>query len=494
MARPLPFNNNAEKTVLGAMMIDEVALATCVGDLGEADFFDADRKHKIIFQAITALVKKHIAVDVQTVADELLNTKELDNIGGVDYLMELTQNVVSLSNMDFYVRILKDHRILRELLITMDSVRKEYDEEEIDDITDFIARADSKIHEITQKRRISNFVKAEEIANIVEQELKIYSSQRKVTGIDTGYEKLNEITHGFQPGEMIILAARPSMGKTALALNIAMHAARRSDNDLPIAIFSLEMPANALVKRLISTDAGVSIDQIQTGTQFLAPRDKASVGQAIKNVGNANIYIDETAGIKLIDIIAKSRQLKGRLGKLGLIVVDYIGLITTGEKKIENRQVEVSNISRQLKELARELKVPILVVSQLSREVERRENRRPILSDLRESGSIEQDADVVLLLYRDDYYKDFGNTIKARSNIEKQKKEEIAKKQQTLLSQIGENVGLAELRIAKNRNGKTGVINLIFFASYGRFDTPDDDFEKKLRDIRKDEPLSEIED
>ncbi|HAV19696.1 MAG TPA: hypothetical protein DCX17_01555, partial [Firmicutes bacterium] len=158
MARPLPFNINAEKTVLGAMMIDEVALATCVGDLGEADFFDADRKHKIIFQAITALVKKHIAVDVQTVADELLNTKELDNIGGVDYLMELTQNVVSLSNMDFYVRILKDHRILRELLITMDSVRKEYDEEEIDDITDFIARADSKIHEITQKRRISNFV------------------------------------------------------------------------------------------------------------------------------------------------------------------------------------------------------------------------------------------------------------------------------------------------------------------------------------------------
>ena len=490
MARPLPYNVNAEKTVLGAMMIDEMALATCVGDLTEDDFFGADKRHKTIFAAIASIVKKHNPVDVQTVTDELLNAKELDNIGGVDYLMELTQNVVSLSNMDFYVRILKDHRVLRELLTTIDGVRKEYDEEEIDDINNFIGHAASKIHDVTQKRRISNFVSAQEVANVVEAELKIATSNNGITGIDCGYRKLNEFTHGFQRGEVIILAARPSMGKTALALNIAFMAARR--NRYAVAVFSLEMPSNILIKRLIATDSGVNLSQIQTGTQFLNSRERGLVGQAIKNVGNANLYIDDSAGIKLIDIIAKSRQLKGRLGELSLIVIDYIGLITTGEKRIESRQVEVSNISRQLKELARELKVPILVVSQLSRDVAKRENHRPNLADLRESGSIEQDADVVLLLHREAYYQNESKFQRGISSAEKQRKEDITKKEKELLGTMGKSVDLAELFVAKNRNGPTGAINLIFFASYGRFDSPDDDFEKKLREIRADYNVTDI--
>ncbi len=492
MARGLPFNINAEKTVLGAMLIDEMALATCVGDLIDADFYGAEKRHQIIYQAITGLVKKHIPVDVQTVTDELLNSKELDNVGGVDYLMELTQSVVSLSNMDFYIRILKDHRILRELLSAIDTVRKEYDEEEIDDITNFIARADSKIHDVTQKRRISNFVSAQEVANVVESELKIVAKPGGLTGLDVGYAKLNDFTHGFQKGEMIILAARPSVGKTAMALNIALHAARR--NNLPVAVFSLEMPANALIKRLIATDAGVNLDQILKGTQFLNAKEKAAVGQAIKNVGSANLYIDDTAGIKLIDIIAKSRQLKGRLGDLGLIVVDYIGLITTGEKKIENRQVEVSNISRQLKELARELKVPILVVSQLSREVDKRDNRRPMLSDLRESGSIEQDADVVLLMYRSKYYQGFGAPKRNAFGTDRKKGEDVSRKEEELLQGISEALDLVELRVAKNRNGRIGNINLLFFTSYGRFETPSEDFEKKLNEIRYEHNVSDIED
>ncbi len=492
MARPLPFNINAEKTVLGAMLIDEVALSICVAELTEADFYALNKRHQIIFNAMTGLVKKYIPVDVQTVTDELLNAKELDNIGGVDYLMELTQSVVSLSNMDFYVVILKDHRILRELITSIDTIRKEYDEEEIDDITNFITRADARIHEVTQKRRISNFQSAQEIAGRVEAELKIVAKPGGLTGIDTGYRKLNEFTHGFQKGEMVILAARPSVGKTAMALNIALNASRH--NNLPVAIFSLEMPATALIKRLIATDSGVDLDQIIQGTQYLNSQAKAAIHQAVRNVGSANLYIDDSAGIKLIDIIAKSRQLKGRIGDLGLIVVDYIGLITTGERKIENRQVEVSNISRQLKELARELKVPILVVSQLSREVDKRDNRRPMLSDLRESGSIEQDADVVLLMYRSKYYEGFNTTKRIGTTNDRQKIEEIAKKESSMLTEIDKALDLVELRVAKNRNGRIGTINLLFFTSYGRFETPSDDFEKKLREIRVDHNISDIED
>jgi len=485
MARPLPHNPNAEKTVLGAMLIDEVALVTCVSSLTENDFYGATKRHAIIFQAMNSLVKKHIPVDIQTVADELLNSKDLENAGGVDYLMELTQSVVSLSNMEFYIRILQDQRVLRELLSAIDGIRKDYDEEEIEDITGFIAQADAKIHEITQKRRISNFVSAQEVANQVELELKIVFRPGGLTGLDTGYNHLNDYTHGFQKGELVILAARPSVGKTALALNMALQASRR--NNAPIAIFSLEMPATALIKRLIATDSGVDLDYILKGTNFLKTAQKAALGQALKNVGSANLYIDDSAGIKLIDIIAKARLLKARLGDLGMIVVDYIGLVTTGDtKRFESRQVEVSYISRQLKELARELKVPVLAVSQLSRAVESREGHYPQLSDLRDSGSIEQDADVVLLIYRQAYYKDTGVVKPGR---EKDKNEETRLKQEELMKSVEGGADLVELNIAKNRNGKIGIINLLFFKSYGRFDTPSDEFEKRLREIRTERML-----
>jgi len=486
MARHLPFNINAEKTVLGAMMVDEAALATCVAGLVKEDFYGGNKRHQIIFDAIRALVNKHIPVDVQTVTDELLNAKDLENAGGVDYLMELTQSVVSLSNMEFYIRILTDNRVLRELLTAIDGIRKDYDEEDIEDITGFIAKADAQIHEVTQKRRISNFVKAQDVANQVEMELKIVSRPGGLTGLDTGYQRLNDYTHGFQKGEMVILAARPSVGKTALALNIALQAARRSE--LPIAVFSLEMPATTLIKRLIATDSGVDLDHILKGTQFLKTAQRAALGQALKNVGSANLYIDDSAGIKLIDIMAKAKLLKARLGDLGLVVVDYIGLITTGDKRFENRQAEVSYISRQLKELARELKVPILVVSQLSRAVETREGKYPQLSDLRDSGSIEQDADVVLLIYRQAYYSSTGGAAKG-ARVKDKRGDEEAAKQEELLKNLEGGANLVELSIAKNRNGKIGIINLLFFTSYGRFETPSDEFEKKLLEIRKERIL-----
>jgi len=306
------------------------------------------------------------------------------------------------------------------------------------------------------------------------------ASEDGVTGITTGYTRLNQLTHGFQRGDMIILAARPSVGKTALAINLAFNASRKTDR--AVAIFSLEMPAGALVKRLVATVACVNLDQISTG--HLSNKDKVAIAQALKEVGDTKMYIDDTPGIKLFDIIAKSRKLKSANPDLGLIVIDYIGLITTGNKRVESRQVEVSEISRELKELARELLVPVLVVCQLSREVDKREGKRPMLSDLRESGSIEQDADQVFLMFRKDYYEQMGQQVGAarRKSPEEEKREAEAKEAQRKLDEsIGvKDASLVELMIAKNRNGKTGVVPLLFFKGYGRFDNPTAEYETRL--------------
>jgi replicative DNA helicase len=252
------------------------------------------------------------------------------------------------------------------------------------------------------------------------------------------------------------------------------------------------MPSEQLVRRLIATDATVSLDNIQTGTRFLTAAQKATVGQSIKNIGNSKLFIDDTPGIKLIDILAKSRQLKAAHDDLGLIVVDYIGLITTGEKRIESRQVEVSNISRALKELARDLKLPVLVISQLSRQVDSRDDKRPYLSDLRESGAIEQDADLVFLMYRPGYYKNLGFS-KNVSQDEKKRFKEEREKVEALTKEIGEYAELVEVIVAKNRNGKTGIVPLLFFKNFGRFDNPSEDYESRLKLIRQEHGAPDIE-
>jgi replicative DNA helicase len=289
---------------------------------------------------------------------------------------------------------------------------------------------------------------------------------------------------------MTIIAARPSVGKTAFALNIAYNAVKL--NPISVAVFSLEMPSEQLIRRLIATDATVSLDNIQTGSRFLTAAQKATVGQSIKNIGNTKLFIDDTPGIKLIDILAKSRQLKAAHDDLGLIVIDYIGLITTGEKRIESRQVEVSNISRALKELARDLKLPVLVISQLSRQVDSRDDKRPYLSDLRESGAIEQDADLVFLMYRPGYYKNLGFSKNVGQDEKKRFKEE-REKVEALTKEIGEYAELVEVIIAKNRNGKTGIVPLLFFKNFGRFDNPSEDYESRLKMIRQEHGAPDIE-
>jgi len=494
MARSLPNNVNAEKAVLGAMLISPEALSDSLGSLTEEEFYFGNRPNQIVFRAIKNVQDRRIPVDVQTVTEELLNLKELDSIGGVNYLLELTQTAISFSNLEYYIKIIKDQAVLRNLLLTMTDIASKYNEEELDDPSDFVAIAEARIAKVAENRRISTFLSSKEIAKRVEEDMRTQakSAEDGVTGITTGYRKLNLLTHGFQRGEMIILAARPSVGKTALAINIAFNASRKADR--PVAIFSLEMPAEALIKRLVATVSCVNLDLIQTG--YLTGKDRLAIGEALKTVGDTKMYIDDTPGIKLLDIIAKARKLKTANPDLGLIVVDYIGLITTGNKKVESRQVEVSEISRELKELARELKVPILVVSQLSREVDKREGKRPMLSDLRESGSIEQDADQVMLMFRKDYYESTGAQMgsKRKSPEEEKKAAAAAFEERELNKKADADASLVEVIIAKNRNGKTGTVPLLFFKGYGRFDTPSEEYEAQLAKIRQSGGVQDIED
>jgi replicative DNA helicase len=490
MAKPLPHNVEAEKIVLGAMMTNTAALAQCINGVSVDHFFGTGSQHQLVYQAIRNLFDKHLPVDIQTVLEELGLMKESINAGGIDYLKELLDSVISLSNLDFYLVILQDNKVLRDYLSTIDTIRQNYESEEIDEITQFLSRSETALRKVAELRRIEKFKTALEISQRVEAELKIYQRADGLTGVDVGYKKLNDYTHGLQKGEMTIIAARPSVGKTAFALNLAYNAVKL--NPISVAIFSLEMPSEQLVRRLIATDATVSLDNIQTGTRFLTAAQKATVGQSIKNIGNSKLFIDDTPGIKLIDILAKSRQLKAAHDDLGLIVVDYIGLITTGEKRIESRQVEVSNISRALKELARDLKLPVLVISQLSRQVDSRDDKRPYLSDLRESGAIEQDADLVFLMYRPGYYKNLGFSKNVGQDEKKRFKEE-REKVEALTKEIGEYAELVEVIVAKNRNGKTGIVPLLFFKNFGRFDNPSEDYESRLKLIRQEHGAPDIE-
>lgn len=487
----LPNNIEAEKAVIGACLVSPENLPDIVGSIELIDIFDGNVKNKLVYKAILQLTDRHLPIDIQTVTEELINMKDYEGAGGAEYLLELSQSPISLSNISHYIKIIKDQSVLRKLLVTMKDVQNEYENEEIEDISDFVALAEKRISSVAEQRRISSFLSSKELAERVRKSIDLQTSvtnQEGVTGVNVGYTRLNQITHGFQKGDMIIMAARPSVGKTALALNIAFNAALKSD--IPVAFFSLEMPSDLLVKRLVANRSCVELDHIQTG--FLNRKERLGISDALDEIGKTKLFIDDTPGIKLLDILTKARKLKANHDDLGLIVIDYIGLITSGKQKIESRQQEVSEISRQLKDLARELMVPVLVLCQLSRDVEKRDNKRPMLSDLRESGSIEQDADIVFLLYREDYYTATGAITKNINNkhggqlTDDDKKVKSAEMQQRDLdkSMPGE-ASLVRVIIAKNRNGKIGEVPLLFSKAYGRFDSPSKEYEEALDKISK---------
>ena len=387
---------------------------------------------------MAALNDAGTAVDVTTVTSYLLDHGLLEKSGGVDYLLRLSESVPTVSHSDHYLKILHNKATLRKIIRETTRIAEEaYGD--VDDIDEFIDDTEKTILKVTQERSAGEFRDIRGVIRSVTDRLNLLQKiDGNISGVKSGFRDLDKITSGFQKGDLIILAARPAMGKTAFALNIAHNAAFKSEE--PVAIFSLEMPAEQLVQRIICSMGGIEGSSIRTGEILKTNANKYYA--AAERVSKCNMYIDDSPGIKINDIVAKSRKLKSEHG-LKLIVIDYLQLITSSSKNRENRQQEVSEISRTLKALARELEVPVISLSQLSRSVEQRPNKRPMMSDLRESGAIEQDADIVSFIYREDYYKD--------------------------PSEQTENSGLTEIIIAKHRNGATGEVNLAFEKNYSRF-------------------------
>ena len=435
-----PYSLSAEKAVLGSMMLSREALFNAVARLTDEDFFIND--HKVIFSVIKNVHKKGIDVDTVTVAEQFLLDGKINEVSNPEYIYELVEGVVSPSNIENYIRIIQDKTVLRQIVNFADSIASKWDKEEMEDIGDYVAKVEDDILKITRSRNVGEFKSVKEVLNVLKEKLFTNAKNKgELTGITSGFNDLDKLTHGFQSGDLIILAARPAMGKTALALNFAMNAAIKTKN--VVAIFSLEMPSEQLLQRMLGSRSNVNSAKIRSLN--LNDKEWTKIDVAVNELSKTRIFVDDTPGAKLADIQAKARKLKNTHDDLGLIIVDYLQLITTSSfNKNDNRQQEVSEISRGLKEMARELKVPVIALSQLSRSVEKREDKKPMLSDLRESGSIEQDADIVMFIYREDYYK--------------HEKEEESNQS-----------GIVELTISKHRNGPTGEVELIFLKEYGLF-------------------------
>ncbi|GAX05053.1 replicative DNA helicase [Secundilactobacillus pentosiphilus] len=441
-----PQNIEAEKAVLGAIFLNGDALVDAMEQLTADDFYR--RAHGLIFQTMVNLNDRDEAIDVVTVSDELKRQNQLEDIGGMPYIAELAAAVPTAANVGYYAKIVAQKAVLRRLIQTATKIVTDgYAEDApVDDLLD---QAEQSIMNVNESRNQAGFKAIKDVLNTTFEEIDRLSQKGDtVTGLSTGYPDLDKMTTGLHDDELMILAARPAVGKTAFALNIAQNVGTKTDK--AVAIFSLEMSAESLVNRMLCAEGSINANHLRTGQ--LEEGEWQNLIVAMGSLSKAKIFIDDTAGIKMSEIRAKCRRLaKEQNGKLGLVVVDYLQLVeSTGA---ENRQQEVSAISRQLKKLAKELHVPVIALSQLSRGVEQRQDKRPVLSDIRESGSIEQDADIVSFLYRDDYYEHDDDSDDSDDD-----------------SNNGEqDVGEVEVIIEKNRSGPRGTVKLLFVKSYNKF-------------------------
>lgn len=428
-----PHNIEAEQSVIGAVFLQPEAFVSASEILRHEDFYRA--AHQRIFAAMTHLADRGEPIDVVTVTTYLNDRKELEEAGGVSYLTQIAESVPTAANIEYYARIVEEKALLRRLIrAATDIVTAGFERE--DEVDDVLNEAEKTILEVSSRKTSEGFKNIKDVLiDVYDNIEQLHQNQGDVTGIPTGYQELDRITSGFQKNDLIIIAARPSVGKTAFALNVAQNVAVKTDNN--VAIFSLEMGADQLVQRMLCAEGNIDSQRLRSGQ--LQPDDWGKLTMAMGSLSNAGIFIDDSPGIRVSEIRSKCRRLKQEHG-LGMIMIDYLQLIQGSGNSKENRQQEVSEISRSLKALARELEVPLIALSQLSRGVESRQDKRPMMSDLRESGSIEQDADIVGFLYRDDYYD---------SESEKQ--------------------NIIEIIISKQRNGPTGTVDLAFVKEYNKF-------------------------
>ncbi|WP_291569089.1 MULTISPECIES: replicative DNA helicase [unclassified Clostridium] len=433
--RSMPHNLEAEQSVLGSMLIDKAAIAAAAETLEGEDFYRDS--HKIIFKSIKELYQKDIPVDMITLIEHLRSTEKLDEAGGISYITEISGSVPSTANLTSYIQIVEDKSTLRRLIRSAtEIIETSYNKQ--DDVDAVVDLAEKNVFNISEKKNTSDF---EPMSTVLERGFeeieRIYNNKGETTGVPSGFKDLDEKTSGFQSGDMVLIAARPSMGKTTFALNLAQHAALRAGKS--VAIFSLEMSKEQLAYKLLCAEANVDMLKLRTGN--LDERDWENIARASGPLADAKIFIDDTAGVSIMEMRSKCRRLKMEHG-IDMILIDYLQLMSGSGG--ESRQQEVSEISRSIKAIAKELKCPVIALSQLSRAPEQRADHRPMLSDLRESGSIEQDADLVMFLYRDEYY-----------------------------DKESEDKNVAECIIAKQRNGPVGTVKLAWLGQYSKFGSLD---------------------
>lgn len=430
--RSLPQSLEAEQSVIGSMIIDKSAIAKALEKLKEEDFYRDG--HKVIFKAIRDMFSKDMAVDLVTLLEYLKSTDTLEKAGGVTYITEVSSSVITTANLEAYIKIVEDKSLLRKLIKSATNIIEEsYNKQDkVDDVLDL---AQKRIFDLAEKQGSSDY---EPLSNVLERGFleieRLFNNKGSITGVGSGIRDLDAKTSGFQKGDMVLIAARPSMGKTTFALNIAEHAALREGKS--IVVFSLEMSKEQLAYKLLCSEANVDMLKLRTGN--LDDDDWERIARATGPLSKAKIYIDDTAGMSVMEMRSKCRKIKMEHG-IDMILIDYLQLMS-GSSQSESRQQEVSEISRSIKALAKEMECPVIALSQLSRAPEQRADHRPMLSDLRESGSIEQDADVVMFLYRDEYY-----------NKETEEK----------------NIG--ECIIAKQRNGPVGTVKMAWIGSQSKF-------------------------
>jgi replicative DNA helicase len=430
IGRSLPQSIDIEQSLLGAMILDIEAVTTASELLKKSDFYK--ESHKILYQTIIDMYKNNETIDTLLLKSKLETLGILDEIGGLSYISKLTDAGILTTNAERYSKVIEEKSILRRLIrSSSEIITKGYNSEDADKL---LETAEKNIFDISQKKNRRGFLPINEILEITYDQIEALSeAEGSITGLTTGFAKIDEKTSGLQKSDLVLIAARPSMGKTSLAINICQNTAL---NGATVAIFSLEMAKEQLVQRMLATEALIKIGDIRDGN--LTEDDWISLSKASANLAKASIFIDDTPGINLMEIRAKTRRLKMEHG-IDLIMIDYLQLMSSTEGN-ESRQQEISAISRGLKALAREMECPVMALSQLSRAPEQRADHRPILSDLRDSGAIEQDADIVMFLYRDEYYNNETET-----------------------------KGIGELIIAKQRNGETGTIELAWLGQYTKF-------------------------
>ena len=430
MEKVIPHNLVAEQSVLGSMFLSKYALQKCVEGLTSDQFYsDANGK---IFSVISNLSESGSAIDLTTVTAELDKRKELKQVGGVEYLSEIASLVPSAANVDEYIKIVEEKAILRRLIDSATEIATD-GYQSTEDISDILDRAEKKILNVVKTRKGTEFRTIQDVLFKTQADLeKLSQNKGDITGLATGFYDLDKITSGLHPNELIIIAARPAMGKTAFALNLATNIAMNSKKT--VALFNMEMGAEQLATRMLASVGQIELNKLISGR--LEHNDWKRVNEAISRLADTKIFMDDTPGMTISEIRAKCRRLASSSDGLDIVIIDYLQLISGGTKYSGNRQQEIAEISRSLKTLAMELEIPVIALAQLSRSVEGRDDKRPILSDLRESGSIEQDADIVAFLYRDDYYH-----------------KEAA---------IDEYTSKSEFIIGKHRNGPTTTIDLIF--------------------------------